>query len=475
MKDLNKDIVSLLYGLSIHYSADCNMDCAYCYISKKHKFATTTNQQIRAALQDGTFLKNIIALYDNYPEYKDQVDVYALWGAEPTINGEYFAQFHKGIMDNFPNIQKVEFSTNGWCGGAFLVENFVKPAMAYAIEHKRFLKFDIQFSLDGPPNINEKTRRPGATARTLEALHTVIDAVENSPYFQLDLNLKSTLSFDTLRGLCSLQALQEYYNWCDNVMCNLRDWAKDKTSVDYRRVNFTPTFVTPITATVDDGKMFAQWLRLLTQLDYSHFNYYNNDWLFGMGVAQMHLLLEYGVQNVDHLYQMLSCSAGKNSWHIEPDGTISDCSHVSPLLMEANFENNKTHQFILDSHVISQNFSNKELHHFYGAYAYHAFPHSRFALFTTAVAALISAGQLDAKYATNHDELLALWFISSQMGCHLSDQEITGNEFLTTFGRIRIWGNGAVDALKEYMQFENQRLYMQGDYGYGNVIECNRS
>lgn len=69
------------YGLDIHFSADCNMRCSYCYLEKDKPRMRMMNSEIREKLYSGEFAKTICeALADS----KDSLLNIGLWGAEPT-------------------------------------------------------------------------------------------------------------------------------------------------------------------------------------------------------------------------------------------------------------------------------------------------------------------------------------------------------------------------------------------------------
>jgi hypothetical protein len=64
-------------------------------------------------------------------------------GAEPTLNAPYFADFTIGLLDYFPNIHEIMFSTNAKVGGKIIYDYFVNPIREYCEKNDRRLAFCI--------------------------------------------------------------------------------------------------------------------------------------------------------------------------------------------------------------------------------------------------------------------------------------------------------------------------------------------
>lgn len=195
--DVNSKKIGLSYveGLAFHWSSDCNMACQYCFIKKDKKLMTCHNNEIKKSLEDGSFI-NIIK--DTFSENRHQIRTLELWGAEPTLNGEYFADFAKEVLDYFPRAEAFMFSTNALVGGEKIYNDFFIPLYEYAEKNKRKLNFELQFSIDGPPEYNDKSRHPGATESTVNAIKYIAEkAPLTTEYFSIEMNCKTTM--DTIR------------------------------------------------------------------------------------------------------------------------------------------------------------------------------------------------------------------------------------------------------------------------------------
>ena len=279
-------ILQQMRSFSLHYSTDCNMNCKYCYIDQDNKLHTEENKKIREAILNGTFIKNIIDLYQQVPEQKMNIESYSLWGAEPTINGDLFYLVHAPLLDFFPNIVFFDFSTNGLVGGKFIYKNFVIPMLEYAETHKRKLTFQIQFSLDGPPELQDKYRGEGSNQKCLNTINYIYNNFDfSNKYLRLRLSTKSTLNGYEI----------EHYSperWCqymDALAVNYAEKDKDYT-ISYIGQTIA-TFEVPGNYTVEQGRALIDWKK-------------------------------YVKINTEHFH---SCCAGQDSKTIDYLGNIYDC------------------------------------------------------------------------------------------------------------------------------------------------------
>jgi sulfatase maturation enzyme AslB (radical SAM superfamily) len=171
------------------------------------------NLKIREAIKDGTFLNHI---KNTFLPYVDEIEHLSLWGAEPTINGDLFPQFISSMLDAFPKIKEFMFSTNALVGWEPLYNNFCVPLIEYAEKNERPLHWEVQFSLDGPPEFNDVSRHPGATSNTLHTAFTLMEKIpKNCKYFSLSVVTKATLDISYMRLMNQegLSKFQWYYDF----------------------------------------------------------------------------------------------------------------------------------------------------------------------------------------------------------------------------------------------------------------------
>ena len=96
------------------FSTDCNMACQYCYIKKDKKEMVSYNQKTREKILNGELKQNI--LNNLKEEHLSEVEGMGLWGAEPTMNAKYFYSFLDQMLEIFPNLNHLMFSTNSFLG-----------------------------------------------------------------------------------------------------------------------------------------------------------------------------------------------------------------------------------------------------------------------------------------------------------------------------------------------------------------------
>ena len=440
-------ILQQMRSFSLHYSTDCNMNCKYCYIDQDNKLHTEENKKIREAILNGTFIKNIIDLYQQVPEQKMNIESYSLWGAEPTINGDLFYLVHAPLLDFFPNIVFFDFSTNGLVGGKFIYKNFVIPMLEYAETHKRKLTFQIQFSLDGPPELNDKTRQQGATKQTIQTMKEFIELIPNSQFLDIELACKATWNIDTFREYNNLSKLQAYYDWCDTFIYDIITIANQKKNIITDTLCFSPTCANPTLATKEDGEIFANWLNLLSQIDTSHYKFYNTHSLFFNGFSSIQQIAQYRIKNLTKLYEATSCSAGINDYSINYKGEFAFCHQIS------GFINSKKQEEKYFYNLFSTN-NPSDNHYPLRFYDHMIYLDAKYKLFQTEVVALASVNQINKKYIQSQDESFLLWYLCTKNNCIISSTYVTTNIFLIPFGGIRFWGNGAAEALIKFYQHE---------------------
>lgn len=118
-------------SISFHWSSDCNMACKYCYIDKDKKHMAAFNREIRESLENGSFAENTKKVFHD-EQVRQRIENLSLWGAEPTINGKYFKTFIYDMLDYFPNVNEIMFSSNALLGAKCIYEQFFEPLFDYA-------------------------------------------------------------------------------------------------------------------------------------------------------------------------------------------------------------------------------------------------------------------------------------------------------------------------------------------------------
>ena len=440
-------------GISIHWSSDCNMACKYCYIEKDKKCMASYNREIRAALEDGSFAMNIKRVMESK---RYDLENISLWGAEPTINYPFFRTFINEMLDYFPNIKTVMFSTNALLGADCIYSNFFVPLLEYAENNQRCLEFELQLSLDGPEEFNDDSRHPGATKTTLETLYNMIDKFPvESKYLSLLIQTKTTLdvSYMKIMNQRGIDCFNWYYQFFNDLEMECHERAQGKPNLKLY-IAGTPTLVDPGYHTIDDGRAFTQWLRYLYQVDRSKLPVYDGQPLFNQGI---HSAIQFlSCDNViSESFNRWSCSSGKNNVTVDKDGNIFACNRLCKNMamgkeaMSSAAMKSNTNVNTPDSKYIKKIWSQT---------AFHTEIVSRMYMADALLIPMALAGQIDAKYATDADARKFLYACFTGIMCHVGiEEDHTKNQFILPTSYAKLFGNGAAEEMLKYYLFEQQR------------------
>lgn len=238
--------------LSLITANSCNQKCSYCYLHKNPAYQEQ-DKKLLQALDDGSFFNNIMnTIHFLHYDVKD-FDTLDFWGGEPTL---YFNQedyFVDQILYNFPNINKIAYSTN-----FSTMENQQIDFIKYFNNYVRHLDLSIQISYDG---IFNKITRGVDPKEIKEKLKQFIFFL-NKVYFNnltVTINLKATLPWAFYLQLCTdvekyqeyLQHIQELQKYFETLSLNKNVFLRISDSMIY------PTTTSPTHYTQEDGRQFA--------------------------------------------------------------------------------------------------------------------------------------------------------------------------------------------------------------------------
>ena len=440
-------------GISIHWSSDCNMACKYCYIEKDKQCMASYNRDIRAALEDGSFAKIVI---EKMASRKDHIENIALWGAEPTINYQYFKTFIYELLDFFNNTNTIMFSTNALLGADCIYDNFYLPLKEYADKNKRHMTFELQLSLDGPAEFNDDSRHPGATATTLQ---TMFHMIEKFPYDSENLTLtittKSTMdtSYMKIMNERGIDAFNWYYQFFSDLQLKCNGMAKGKKNLN-PCIAGTPTLVDPGFHTVEDGKIFAEWLAHLKYVDRSKIPAYDGAPLFyQVGTTTVDMLTCKNI--ISESFNRWSCSSGKNNVTIDKDGNIYACNR---LCRNAAMGYDAMHISAMRSNTNIDTSDKNYLKKTWALQAFHSQIVSRMYMADAILIPMADAGQIDKKYLTNQDARKLLYMGMCGVMCHVGvEEDHTKNPFIIPTSYAKLLGNGAMEELIQYLMLEEKR------------------
>lgn len=430
-------------NLDIVYTASCNMKCSYCFIHKNPDSMLKNNGAIRQALVDGSFAQAIIK---QMADSKNDLIQLALWGGEPTLNQDLFEDFITPLLDFFPNVIEVHFSTNG----SQSVLGFAEAIYKYTQTHPdRLLWLNVQFSIDGPPQINDTNRAENATRDTWNTLkELIIYGNEHcNKFFHIHTAPKATMNskqyFDLAQGNNLFAWYKFFDEWQDSVVkLNTSDYAHHDWLAQ-------PSFSQPSDWTLTECKNYAILIKKLREIDDTQFKFYRHPLL--TRVMEPYLMW---MGNEIHQYPLgqIGCSGGISNYSIDYQGKLMTCHHVYDNVVMGDGAKKKFYKYT----VADSEDENALL--FLNGYLYHDNIEFRKQQVFNLVTLMVYAGEIDKKY------MEPIWFerlfLFSQFEarCWCGEMaDITSNIYLSDIGSIRLYCYGALEELVAYYeQYKNR-------------------
>lgn len=418
------------------FSTDCNMACQYCYIKKDKKEMSAYNLKTREKILNGELKQNIInSLGENHLK---EIEAIGLWGAEPTINAKYFYSFLDQMLEIMPNLQHLMFSTNSYLGYDY-IKLFIDAINNLSEKYNKKLKLRIQFSLDGPPWINEQSRKIGATQRTIDTMYTICDNFTDDFKGFLEISIKPTLAFNYMKEMLkNNQLLIDYFNFFEEIKINIKEKSKNKKNL-FAHIKGSPTLVLPGEYTSEDGKDYARWIKLLWDYDI------NDDFIHDQPFRTMNFMSN--SSDDWELNERITCGAGHSSMVLNADGNIISCHQFAKY---SSYALDKCQIPIIQAHSTLTGESINKVE--YNVNLLHIYDKNLFAYFEIMVKQLSKIGQIEPIYETNQEARKFLFLFVSCAYCFAGQGEETQEPFIFSPSLIRFFGNGAAEMLFLYGQ-----------------------
>lgn len=230
-------------NLDIYFSDACNAQCSYCILRDREP---NTNAAIRAALEDQTFVTNVRKTLT--PEIRSL----GFWGKEPSINGKYFGPFITNLLDYSPYIRYIMIPTNGLATDFY--DNFIWPLLSYCNLHKRKIILIVQFSLDGPPDLQDRYCGTGSTEKCMNNIYNIAWRFPfENPYLRLRMSTKATLQGYDLEHYNPIKWNQFMVNFRMRILPFFPDWLDCKVGL------WRATLALPGNYTKAQGQAICKW------------------------------------------------------------------------------------------------------------------------------------------------------------------------------------------------------------------------
>ena len=321
-------------AVNVYFSGVCNLQCKYCFQPKIGSKMRDVNNKIIEWIDSGK-------MEDDIEKYigKD-IECLALWGGEPSLNLPHLVKRLESIYQRFPKFNSISFSTN--IAKKFQANNIIQLIDAVRDLNGKLCRkvhVDVQFSIDGPPEVNDKDRIGSKATEILDNVAIILEHTKGYSSKLVRYHFKGTQSADTFHWMVQPNEkygtnLEYYYRFFDDY---LADW-QDKGYTLPSGLGAI-TLVYPGHYTQEDGKIYRQIVNTLLSEEWK-----NKDWK---------VIHDFGTQTTDRIEgtirtlkrgvrrawkgEMLSnctCSAGRSCAGISYDGKYHWCQ--STFFFDAN-------------------------------------------------------------------------------------------------------------------------------------------
>ena len=339
----DKKLCDLGYeSVNLYFSAICNLRCKYCFQPKIENINKDTNKKIIDWISSGRLEDDILDVFGK------NITNISLWGGEPSINIPYLTERISNFYEKFPKLKSISFSTNisrkNLCNNIITLINRVSEEN---IKSNRCVSVDVQFSIDGPPEINDFNRVGSKADTIINNITYFCNKVKdiNPRYYYL--NIKSTISKESLRWLMTDNNLEYYYSF---FISQYEKWESIIGNKAPRGGTFI-CFVYPGNFTKEDGILFYQLCKKQNSEEFkekfkdsnvSFDNQVSSRIKNSMSVIRAGYYRSYKGE----MLSSCSCCAGKSSLGLTESGNIHIC-HATYMFDENIIK------YIEDNNIIS--------------------------------------------------------------------------------------------------------------------------
>lgn len=431
----------------------CNLQCRYCGIDK-NPILKTIDKALEESFQGDYYIERLKQYFK-----KGQLRSIETWGGEPFLRMDRIYPLVNQVIEYFPYFDSMYSSTNfsypQWIDQVFgLFDQFGK------YPHRDF-HYCLQLSCDGPEYINDAGRGEGVTKRCLENFNKLVEELEKGRLpknVHLDITLKGTLDNDTIRKLCDKDKLIEYFQFYEEEFI---DKIRSKNFENVQIFEGIPNTAVPSPVTVEEGRIFAQLVKLCRQIEYEnmekhYFKYYQEITPFTSSICQDCLTYRYSYH---------TCGTGNSMVGFLPNNMVSTCHEgFTEFAMEykklaAQSTRDQTSTITFNKFLGEDNIKfcvddeGYALHETQMQYYNHDMTTARLANITSLIVSLAMAGQVEQKYLNQENALKAAIFIQCHTSyCIKDNYNKTGSVTTVPVGLLKLLLNGAM----EYIQHEGE-------------------
>lgn len=448
MKDTYDNIV-------LYINATCNLNCTYCYIDKS-SILKQIDDILAKSFETDYYFDFTKEIFRDHPQKLKRIE---FWGGEPSLGLHRMYKILPKFFNHFKNLNEFMMSTNFTTSEWF--DEFYGFLKVLGKQKDRNFTFDLQLSLDGPEYFNDLGRGKGTTKKFLEHFDKFLDTIEeNLPQnVTIQAHFKPTYTAYTISQLQTKEDIIKYFSFFDELIYKY----KEKNNSRVRMGTPVPNTAVPSPHTKEDGLLFANYMKLTTEIDKEirgkslpnkYFKVYSSISSF---IPRRLLGMRYNCG-------ACTCGTGNSVIGILPERHLSACHNGFVDLLGDYKKNCEFHKDWEDRTILNLLFTNQDscLNTCMTVEEYEKYEdiidcfyrkNSTFQRLNLVaqIRTLAKYGQIDEKFIDEKEALKAAdYFLGATSYCIRDNLSVTGSAVLYPVGLIKLLLNGASDyVLKE--------------------------
>jgi sulfatase maturation enzyme AslB (radical SAM superfamily) len=429
----------------IFTSALCaGANCNYCYIEKTPHLQELQKNLIKK-LQSGEYIGELKKLYG------EKLTALAFWGAEPTTTLNYITEKIPELLNTFPTLTEISFSTN-MLSDPTIIKNFIMKVM----EQNRNIMIKIQCSIDGPPEVTDLNRSQGATAKIKGNFLKLLQQLqsENLKNTKIKFHFKPTWSIENLNWLNEEESRYRYYFFFFDEWIDLAKGINRQKNI-YLDLNGVPSMSVPGTYSSEDGKIWAKtcWhlKRLSNEQRQRPFLKHQNA-SFNTYTYRLIRLFDFSREFFSKP-DMFSCSAGRSQNQLGELQDLHLC-HRSLFMNHSEYEKELRNEgnwdfhlqqkdrikLVKEKHIVDINNQLEVDRAFYTWSCFQTFSKHKTATSLALIKELVYSKQISEDFADENLATLFAIFINYGLGCPMENILQTGSLFTSPISLFRLFG-----------------------------------
>ena len=403
---------------------------------------------------------------------------------EPTLSMPYFNEHFEDWIKAFPNLTKIEYSTNGMANVEAVIE-LAKNIDKY-VDHE--INYNVQFSYDGEYSTNNIRHANDQTIKNnIIKFMDYMNEHGEFRHMKIELSFHGVTSFAMIKQLDTPEKIHDYFKEVDTFAYGFVNYNTNPSVRVFRRVSMN--IESPYDGSTTDGATLANFIHMCQAIDWSDMNTPDPE-TYGMdtiGIVAMvrealcssgrlnrspsdtyqsyAQVLEDFLNNPEQIPSILQnmnyCGNNRSELKIMWDGTLVNCqNHMFELHPEdlvndgsvtsqAKIERAKQGYFLnpltASDEEIDKNLSLfKKCNQNGFIFTYNEVLNLMYLL--------AKSKQIDSSYLYDKDKCMRHAFILTMIfACSYNNIIKTGSTLLRTTGYIRTYCNGAIDLIEKRM------------------------